>query len=93
MIFKSAFTESRQSFKALTFKKHQIKKIYKIFHNVNCTRSYVIHLMVCIFCDKQYVRKAETRFNLRLNNHVKMWKYVKKSWHKIHTIFHDRLLI
>ena len=32
--------------------------------------------MECILCNKQYVGKAETSFNIRLNNHR---KYVKKA--------------
>ena len=49
----------------------QTKKIYKTFHNVKCASSYVICLMECILCNKQYVSKAETSFNIRLNNHRK----------------------
>ena len=52
--------------KTTTFKSQQTKQIYKIFHNVNCASSYV--LMECILCNKQYVGKAETSFNIRLNN-------------------------
>ena len=32
--------------------------------------------MECILCNKQYVRKAETKFNKRLNNHRKDVKKV-----------------
>ena len=32
--------------------------------------------MECILCDKQYVGKAETSFNIRLNNHRKDVKKV-----------------
>ena len=61
----------RQIKKATTFKSQQTKRTYRIFHNVNCTSSYVIYLMECTLCNKQYVGKAETSFNLRLNNHRK----------------------
>ena len=43
----------KQVQKTTTFKSQQTKKIYKIFHNVNCASSYVIHLMECILCNKQ----------------------------------------
>ena len=59
-----------------TFKSEQQKNIYKIFHNINCTSSYVMCLMECILCNKQYVGKAETSFNIRLNNHQKDVKKV-----------------
>ena len=32
---------------------------------------FVIYLMKCILCKIQYVGKAETPFNIRLNNHRK----------------------
>ena len=54
----------------------QAKKIYKTFHNFNCTRNYVTYLMECILCYNQYVGKAETNFNIRLNNHQKDAKKV-----------------
>ena len=63
------------STKTTTFKSQQIIKIYKIFHNVNCASSYVIYLMKCHLSYKQYKGKAETSFNIRLNNHQ---EYVKK---------------
>ena len=31
----------------------------------------IMYLMECILCNKQYVGKAETSFNIRLNNHRK----------------------
>ena len=42
-----------------------------MFHNVKYARSYVIYLMESILCNKQYVGKAETSLNIRLNNHRK----------------------
>ena len=53
------------------FKSRQFNKIYNIFHNVNCAIRYAIYLMKCILCNKQYVGKTETSFNIRLNNHRK----------------------
>ena len=41
------------------------------FLNLNYKCEYVIYLMECILCKMQYVGKAETAFNLRLNNHRK----------------------
>ena len=52
-------------------KSQQTKKIYKIFHNVNCASRYVIYLMEGILCNKQNVGKAGISFNIRLNNHSK----------------------
>ena len=49
--------------------------MYEIFQNVDCASSYVMHLMESILCNKYYVEKAETRFNIRLTDHQ---KYVKK---------------
>ena len=45
--------------------------IFTIFHSVNCKRDFVIYLLECQKCHIQYVSKAETDFNLRLNNHRK----------------------
>ena len=66
----------KQVRKTNTFKSEQITKIYKIFHNVNGVSSYVIYLMECILCNKQCAGKAETSFNIRLNNHRKGVKKV-----------------
>ena len=41
----------------------------KLIHESNCSSTYVIYLIECILCKQQYVRKAETPFNIRLNNH------------------------
>ena len=43
----------------------------KIYHKVRCKSEYVIYLMECTLCNKQYVGKAETAFSFRLNNHRK----------------------
>lgn len=43
---------------------------------LNCKKEYIIFLMKCILLKIQYVRKAETSFNLRLNNHSKDSKEV-----------------
>ena len=54
-----------------TFKSHHTKKIYKIFHNVNCTSSWVIYLMEWVLFNKQFVGKAEISVNIRLKHHRK----------------------
>ena len=57
-----------------TLKQHQLSranrlKKHKIFREVNCSCAYVIYLIKCTLCKKQYVRKTEILFNVRLNNH------------------------
>ena len=54
----------------MTFISQQTNK-NKIYQKVNCKSEYVIYLMDCTLCNKQYVGKAETAFNIRLNNHRK----------------------
>ena len=53
------------------FMSQQTKRTFNIFVNLNCKSEYVIYLMECILCKMQYVGKAETAFNLKLNNHRK----------------------
>ena len=55
---------------SMTFISQQTNK-NKIYHKVNCKSEYVIYLMDCTLCNKQYVGKAETAFNIRVNNHRK----------------------
>ena len=57
-----------------TFKSQQAKWTFNIFFNLYCKSEYIIHLMECILCKMEYVGKAETAFNLRLNNHRKNTK-------------------
>ena len=66
----------RQVQKITAFKSQQAKKMYKIFHNVNCASSYVIYLIECFLCSKQYIVKVEVSFNIRLNDHRKDVKKV-----------------
>ena len=42
---------------------------YKVYHQVNSKSSNIVYLMDCYKCRKQYGGKAQTAFNLRLNNH------------------------
>ena len=51
-----------------TFTSQQAKQTFNIFSNPKCKREYVIYLMECTLCKIQYVGKAETSFNVRLNN-------------------------
>ena len=53
------------------FESYQTKRTFKIFHKLNCKSSFVIYLMECTLCKIQCVGKAETSFNIRLNNHRK----------------------
>ena len=49
----------------------QTKRTFNIFFNLDCNSEYIVCLMECILCKIQLVRKAETAFNLGLNNHRK----------------------
>ena len=66
-----------------TFMNQQTKRTY-------CKSEYVICLLECLLCKIQYVGKAETAFNVRLNNHGKdtkkpnyilACKYLQKHGH------------
>ena len=54
-----------------SFKSHQTNRVFKIFHNINCKRTFLIYLLECNTCNIQYVGKSETTFNIRLNDHRK----------------------
>ena len=54
-----------------TFRSYQTQQLYTIFHKLNCKSKFIIYLMEYASCKVQYVRKAETAFNIRLNNHRK----------------------
>ena len=54
-----------------TFMSQQAKQTFNIFFNHTCKMEYVIYLMKRILYKMQYVGKAETAFNLRLNNYRK----------------------
>ena len=56
---------------AKTSESYQTKRTFKIFLKLNCKSSFVIYLMECTLCRIQFVGKAETPFNIRLNNHRK----------------------
>lgn len=52
------------------FKSQQIKKTCKMFHKVNCSTSYLTHLVEYTLSKKQHTAKVETTFNIRLNNYM-----------------------
>ena len=54
-----------------TFISQQTKRKFKIYHIVNCKSEYVIYLMECTLCNKQYIGKVDTAFHIRLNSHGK----------------------
>ena len=65
----------KQVVRTTTFRSNQTNKIFQIYHNLNCKSKYVIYLLECTKCKIQYVGKAETEFNIRLNNHRNdVWK-------------------
>ena len=58
-----------------TFRSNQTSRIFHFYHNLNCKSKYVSYLLECTKFKIQYVGKAETEFNIRLNNHWKdVWK-------------------
>ena len=42
-----------------------------MYQTINCKSTFVIYLLECQVCKKQYVGKSEPPFNIRLNNHRK----------------------
>ena len=54
----------------LTFTNRITKKVYKIFHQLNCKSKFCIYLLECTKChNRPYVGKFETHGNERINNH------------------------
>ena len=56
-----------------TFRKSLVSSIiligtFGIFHNLNCKSIFVIYMMECILCKIQYIKKAKTPINIRLNH-------------------------
>ena len=65
----------KQDVHATIFRSNQTSRIIQIYHNVNCKSKYVIYLLEYTKWKVQYVGKAETEFNNRLNDHQKdVWK-------------------
>ena len=44
------------------------KSSFKIYHNVNCKRNFLIYLTGCSLCRTEYAGKAETSSYIFLNN-------------------------
>ena len=58
-----------------TFRSKKTNRIFQIYHNLNCKSKCVIYLLECTKCKIKYVGKAETEFNIRLDNQRKdVWK-------------------
>ena len=55
----------------MTFISQQTKKKIEIYLKVKRKSGYVNYYMECTLYNKQYEGKAETTFNIRLNNHRK----------------------
>ena len=65
----------KQVVHATSFRSNQTNRIFQMWHNLICKSKYVIYLLEGAKCKIQYVRNAETEFNIRLNNHRKdVWK-------------------
>ena len=68
---KNSMLQPSANNKHIQFMSWQTKRTFDIFFNLKCKSEYAIYLMECILCKMQYVGKAETAFNIRLNNHRK----------------------
>ena len=64
----------RQVTSTASFRNPQTKNGFQTFQKMNYKSEYVIYLMECILCKKQYAKKVETSCNIRLN---KQRKYIK----------------
>ena len=54
-----------------TFESYQTNRTFKVFHKLKCKSSFAIYLMEFTLRKIQYVGKAKTPFNIRLNKHRK----------------------
>ena len=61
----------KQVIKTEHFKSNQTNRTFRIFQKTTCKSNFTISLLECELCKIQYVGKAETAFNIRLNNHRK----------------------
>ena len=55
------------------FRSNQMNRIFHIYHNLNCKSKYVIYLLECIKCNRQYFGKPETELTLDLVTTEKMY--------------------
>ena len=51
-----------------TFSSTVTKRTYIMYNKLNRKSSYLVYLMECTLCKRQYTGKSETVFNIRLNN-------------------------
>ena len=61
----------KQVIKTEHFKSNQTNRTFRIFQKTTCKSNFIIYLLECELCKIQDVGKAETTFNIRLNNHRK----------------------
>ena len=61
----------KQVIKTEHFKSNQTNRTFRIFQKTTCKSNFIIYLLECELCKIQYIGKAETAFNIRLNNHRK----------------------
>ena len=61
----------KQITKTEHFKSNQANRIFRIFQKTTCKSNFIIYLLECEISKIQYVGKAETAFNIQLNNHRK----------------------
>ena len=61
----------KQVIKADHFKSSQTSRTFRIFQKTTCKSNFIICILECKLCKIQYVGKAVTAFNIRLNNHRK----------------------
>ena len=54
-----------------TFRSTVTQKALKVYNKLNCESKYLIYIMECVLCNKQYTSKSETTFNLRVSSHQK----------------------
>ena len=59
------------------FKSNHTNRRFRIFQKTTCTSNSIIYLLECELCKIQFVGKAETAFNIRLDDHRKYIKYPK----------------
>ena len=67
----------KQLIKTEHFKSNQTNRTFRTFQKTTCKSNFIIYLLQCELCKIQYVGKAETAFDIRLNNHRKDVKYAK----------------
>ena len=53
------------------FKSSQTIGTFRISQKTACKSNFIIYILECELCKSQYVGKAETTFNIWLNNHRK----------------------